>query len=148
MSLPQALIVLAALVAATGALAIVLRARAGHGRAVSRATVVAASDLGSGEPLGEFATFVQLGTTFCAPCRATARRLSDFTATRPGVAHLDIDLAESPELADRFNVVETPTTLLLDRGGVVRVRFAGVPRPDDLEHHLHVITTGDNHDRS
>lgn len=147
MSLPQALIVLAAFVAATTVLAVVLRAAGGRGRIVSYTGVVTAHDLASNEPLGEVATFVQLGTRFCGPCRTAARKLSEFAAGRPGVAHLDVDLDQNPQLASRFNVVETPTTLLLDRGGVVRVRFAGVPRPDDLEHHLHVII-GDDHDRT
>jgi hypothetical protein len=39
-------------------------------------------------------TVVQFSTAFCGPCRATRARLQQLQATRPGLAHVDVD-AES-----------------------------------------------------
>jgi len=79
------------------------------------------------ESLGERATFVQLSTAFCAPCRATRRVLEDVVATTPGVAHIEIDAEHHLDLVRRLGVVRTPTTLVLDSDGAEVTRAAGAP---------------------
>jgi thiol-disulfide isomerase/thioredoxin len=78
-------------------------------------------------PLGERATFLQLSSGFCAPCRATRRVLERVVATSEGVAHVEVDVADRADLAERFAVTQTPTVLVLDRDGAVVVRATGVP---------------------
>ena len=39
--------------------------------------------------------------------------------------HVDVDLTDRPDIADRFHVLQTPTTLILDARGVVRARIGG-----------------------
>ena len=51
---------------------------------------------------------------------------------------------DSPDLAHRFNVLQTPTTLLLDGSGVVRARIGGAPKPVELEASLAAILNGDD----
>ena len=95
-------------------------------------SVVTAADVGSPRPFGSAATLLQFSTEFCAPCRTTAVVLGTLSAERDGVAHVEIDLTEHPDLARRFNILQTPTTFLVDGAGVVRARIGGAPRRDDL----------------
>ncbi len=80
-----------------------------------------------GAPLGPSATFVQLSSGFCAPCRATRRVLERVVATGDGVAHVEVDVADRPDLAARFAVTQTPTVVVLDAEGVPVARATGVP---------------------
>jgi len=49
---------------------------------------------------------------------------------------VDVDLTHRADLARRFNVLQTPTTLVLDRAGRVRARVGGVPNRAALHAHL------------
>ncbi|GIG38518.1 TlpA family protein disulfide reductase [Cellulomonas phragmiteti] len=82
-----------------------------------------------GAPLGERATLVQVSTAFCAPCRAAHRVLARVADAVPGVAHVDVDVADAPELAAALGVTATPTVVVLDAAGTVVVRAEGVPTP-------------------
>jgi hypothetical protein len=53
-------------------------------------------------------------------------------SARDGVVHLDVDLTHRPELARRFNILQTPTTFVLDGAGMIRARIGGAPRPTEL----------------
>jgi thiol-disulfide isomerase/thioredoxin len=98
------------------------RVTAGHGRI-------------DGIELGGSATLLQLSSEVCAPCRATARVLGAIAAD--GVRHIEIDIADRPDLAAQFNVLQTPTTLILDAAGAVRARIGGAVRRDVVEAELH-----------
>lgn len=78
-------------------------------------------------PLGRDATFLQLSSGFCAPCRATRRVLERVVATQDGVAHVEVDVADRADLAERFGVTETPTVVVLDGTGAPVARVSGVP---------------------
>lgn len=80
-----------------------------------------------GRPLGEAATWLQLSSAFCAPCRATRHVLERAAATAPGVVHVEADIADRPDLAERFAVTSTPTVVLLDPAGNPVTRVVGVP---------------------
>ncbi|WP_412875830.1 TlpA family protein disulfide reductase [Curtobacterium flaccumfaciens pv. flaccumfaciens] len=91
-----------------------------------------ADDLAPESDYGSAATLVQFSTPTCARCPATRRHLDALAARHDGVARLEIDLAERPDLATRFNVMQTPTVLLLDADRSVHTRFGGPPRPPEL----------------
>jgi thiol-disulfide isomerase/thioredoxin len=76
--------------------------------------------------LGDRATLLQLSTEVCAPCRATARVLDELSGD--DVRHIEVDINERPDLVARFNVMQTPTTFILDRHGAVLARIAGAVR--------------------
>jgi len=102
----------------------------GQGR-VKRAdglTVLRPTDLPGRERFADGATLVQFSTEVCAPCAATHRVLEGVASEREDVAHIDVDLTHAPELASRFHVLQTPTTLILDRTGTVRARIGGAVR--------------------
>lgn len=98
----------------------------------SAAESLTSDDL-AGATLGEQVTFVQFSTAFCQPCRATRTLLEQVSASHPGVAHVEIDAESHLDLVRRFDVMRTPTVLVLDGEGVIRGRATGVPRRDQIE---------------
>ncbi len=97
---------------------------------------VRAKDLPGTHRFGARATLLQFSTEVCAPCKATHAVLDGLANERESVAHVDLDITHRPDLAARFHIMQTPTTLLLDRRGVVRVRIGGAPRIDSLRAEL------------
>ena len=49
-----------------------------------------------------------------------------------GVRHVEVDIADRPDLARRYNILQTPTTLILDASGAVRARIGGAVRRDTV----------------
>jgi thiol-disulfide isomerase/thioredoxin len=132
-----ALLVVAALVLAASALGLLWRTTTGRPRRV-RGPVVSAEEVGARE-LGARVTLLQLSTPMCTQCPPTARLLRAEAAVRPGVTHLEVDVSDRIALADRFRVLQTPTTLLLDADGRVRGRIGGRPRPEVLARELDLL---------
>ena len=131
----NAILVIAAivgLVTLATLLGLVWRSAQGRVRHTDGRTVVRASDLPGVTRLARGATLLQFSTEVCAPCRATRVVLGDVASGRTGVEHVDLDLTHRPDLASRFNILQTPTTFILDRRGVVRARIGGAPRRDAL----------------
>lgn len=93
--------------------------------AAGRMTALTSAELG--RPLGRRATFVQISSAFCLPCRATRRVLEIVAGEQDGVAHIELDVADHLALGERLDVRSTPTVLVLDADGVERVRATGAP---------------------
>jgi thiol-disulfide isomerase/thioredoxin len=89
----------------------------------ARTDRLTAADLGV--ELGAHATFVQLSSQVCAPCRRTHAVLAGLVADRPDAVHVDLDVEEHLDLVRRFQVLRTPTTLVLDARGTVVGRLSG-----------------------
>jgi thiol-disulfide isomerase/thioredoxin len=134
-----AIAVLLAVVAGATALGLVWRSRTGRVR-IGGGERLLETELGTGIRFGAAATIVQFSTEFCGPCRNAERVLADVTRRHDDVAYVEVDLAEHPGFASRFNVVQTPTILLLDAAGGIRSRISGVPRADDVVERLGEIT--------
>jgi thiol-disulfide isomerase/thioredoxin len=119
--------ILIGLVAVATVLGLIWKARTGRVRT------------GSGEivrlpevPLESRATLLQFSTEVCAPCIPTRRVLGQIAASTDGVSHVDLDVTHRPDIAAKFNVMQTPTTLILDRTGTIRARIGGAPRQADV----------------
>jgi hypothetical protein len=41
---------------------------------------------------------------------------------------VDVDVTARADLADRFNLLQSPTTFILDGNGAVRARIGGAPK--------------------
>jgi thiol-disulfide isomerase/thioredoxin len=134
-----AVVVLAALLAVTVGLGLLLRWRQGRPRRANPSEAVDPARLGA-PALGEAATLLQFSTEFCARCPGVHRTLSEIAGERSGVVHLDVDLTHRPDIARHFQVLQTPTTLILDREGVIRTRFGGTPGRDVIELELARVT--------
>lgn len=131
-----ALAVLAAVVALAAAVGLVSRRREGRVRDAAGSPAVSPATLGVDVRFGERATLVQFSTEYCTRCPATRRVLGGIADERPGVAHVDVDLTHRADVARRFGVLQTPTTLIVDRRGAVRARISGAPRPADVSREL------------
>ncbi|MFG6280384.1 thioredoxin family protein [Microbacterium sp. 5K110] len=126
MDLTIALFAVAALVVLAAVAGVVFRLTQGRARTVDSAEIVDPRRLGA-DALGEEATLLQFSTEMCSRCPGVHRMLSEVADGREGVRHLDVDLTHRPDIAQHFRVLQTPTTLVLDRHGAIRTRFGGTP---------------------
>lgn len=131
----EALIGLAVLLAVTVVAGFAVRWNQGRAHHHVDHEVVEPARLGA-DGLGDVATLLQFSTEMCSRCPGVHRTLSAVADARPGVRHLDVDLTHRPDIAKHFHVLQTPTTLILDRDGVVQTRFGGVARRDVIEMEL------------
>lgn len=129
------------------AIGLAWRARTGRVRAAApeyadedgRDTDASALDLPP-TALGSSATLVQFSTEYCSRCPGTAQQLAGVAARYDGVRHIEVDLTHRADLADRFRVLQTPTTLILDARGNASARIGGVPHLDAVHEHLERLT--------
>ena len=124
------IVVIVALLAAT-AFGLWRRHTDGRTRVADTADRVQATELRVAA-LGTDATILQFSSSFCAPCRATKLIAADIAASRPGIAHIEVNAEERLDLVERWDIRRTPTVLILDRAGAVVGRVTGQPRKPDL----------------
>lgn len=136
-----ALAVMAAVLVAATLVGMVARATSGRVRRGSDHLVTDA-DVAAPAPFGRRATLVQFSTERCALCPGTARLLGELAGSRAGVVHLEVDLGRHPEVADRFGVLQTPTTLLVDGRRRLRARIGGAPDRTALARELDTVLGG------
>ncbi|MGX5680681.1 thioredoxin family protein [Schumannella luteola] len=136
MTLPAVLATLAALVGAATVLGLLWRRAQGRVRHERGTTVIKPTDVPGLRRLASGATLLQFSTEVCAPCRSTRVVLGEIASELSGVAHVDLDVTHRPDLASRFHILQTPTTLILDRQGVVRARIGGAARRDSVRAEL------------
>jgi thiol-disulfide isomerase/thioredoxin len=129
----SALVVVLGLVAAATVLGLVWRSRQGHISHPHGETVVRLADVPGVTRLARGATLLQFSTEVCSPCAVTRTVLGDVASNRRGVAHVDLDVTNRPDLASQFRIMQTPTTLILDGKGVIRARIGGAPRRDAVD---------------
>lgn len=132
MTLQGALIGLAALLAVTVAIGVVVRWRETRPRRHVPHEVVDPQRLGA-DALGERATLLQFSTELCARCPGVHRTLAAIAESHEGVRHLDVDVTNRPDIAKHFHVLQTPTTLVLDPDGAIQTRFGGAPTREVIE---------------
>ncbi|HWM15008.1 MAG TPA: thioredoxin family protein [Microbacterium sp.] len=139
MTLVNALIGIAVLLVATVSIGVFLQWRQSRPRRHIPHEIVQPARLGA-DGLGETATLLQFSTEMCSRCPGVHRTLAGLADGRDGVRHLDIDVTHRPDIAKHFHILQTPTTLVLDRNGAVQTRFGGVPTRDVLELELDRLT--------
>jgi thiol-disulfide isomerase/thioredoxin len=143
-TLPGAVLALVLLLAASAVLGVFVNRRATRVRPRHDIAheVIEPHRLGA-DGLGEVATLLQFSTEMCTRCPGVHRVLSSIADDHEGVRHLDVDLTHRPDIARHFHVLQTPTTLVLDRHGVVQTRFGGTPGRDVLELELNRLIAED-----
>lgn len=136
------LLALAALVGVAALAGLWWRATTGRARRIVAGQQVNLNDLGAfknGQPVTSFGskvTFLQFSGEFCTQCPPTARVLGELEAKTPGSLHIEVDITNRLDLANRFNILQTPTTLVLDKNGIVKSRISGAPKTTTLESEL------------
>jgi thiol-disulfide isomerase/thioredoxin len=121
---------LIAILIAASAFGLYRRWNEGRAKVDNRHVIVTEKQIGA--PLGEKATLLQFSSAFCAPCRTTKVVLAKTASIIEGVNHIEIDAESHLELVRELEISRTPTTLILDKNGMVRNRAVGVPRQDEL----------------
>ncbi|MBC7442559.1 MAG: thioredoxin family protein [Ramlibacter sp.] len=128
------------LVAGATALGLLWRARQGRTAPVRGNAPLTPADVGSPVPFGPRGTLLQFSTDHCARCPGTHALLTRLAGSRPGVAHVDVDITHRRDLANRFGIMQTPTTLILDETGRVLARVGGAPDRAGILRHLDDLT--------
>ncbi|MFG3056986.1 thioredoxin family protein [Kitasatospora sp. NPDC048239] len=126
------LVVCVAVLAGASAFGLLRAQRDGRLRVRTKDGAVRLSEAELGTGLGERATLVQFSTAFCQPCRATRRVLGEVAGMVDGVVHVELDAEAQLDLVRRLEILRTPTVLVLDAGGRVVRRAAGLPRRADV----------------
>lgn len=85
----------------------------------------------AGAPTGAW-LLLELTAPHCATCLRARRVLDEVVQRSPDVAVHAVDIADAGDIARSQRVLRAPTVLLVDPGGVVRARVAGVPSASDL----------------
>jgi thioredoxin 1 len=58
--------------------------------------------------------------TWCGPCKHIAPKFEELSKMFPSVTFLKVDVDESPELSETFNVRAMPTFIFLHNGSIVK----------------------------
>lgn len=120
----------------------VIKFRNGKARAVSEGNEVDLSELAAikdGKLVTEFGkstTLLQFSSEVCSACRATAKLYEQLEQTTDGLLHIEVDVTRRIDLANKYNILQTPTTLILDSKGRVKSRIGGAPKPNHVQAEL------------
>jgi thiol-disulfide isomerase/thioredoxin len=85
---------------------------------------------------GEHTTFLQFSSETCATCKQTAKLFEELEKTSHGVLHIEVDLTHRLDLAEKFGILQTPTTLVLDSKGIVKSRIGGAPKQSTIDEEI------------
>jgi thiol-disulfide isomerase/thioredoxin len=133
------LLVVAGIVAVALLIGALWKLRSGRARLIRDGKQVDLAELGvvkNGKPVTEFGsrlTFVQFSSEVCSQCVQTARILGELETQSDDVLHIEVEITNRLDLASKYKVLQTPTTLILDRRGVVKSRIGGAPKTSTLE---------------
>ena len=139
MPLEAKLAVVITVVAVAAAAGLIWRSRSGRAKAVDSSESVDLRELAAiknGELVTNFGrgtTFLQFSSEYCSQCRQTARMLAELESADPSVLHVEVDITNRLELAKKYNILQTPTTLVLDSRGRVRSRIGGLAKPQVIQ---------------
>jgi thiol-disulfide isomerase/thioredoxin len=142
MSIESRLALILGVVAIAVAAGWVWRARTGRAKLVTSGGIIDLTEIGAikdGKPVTKFGkkvTFLQFSTEICSQCRQTARLFHELEQTTPDVLHVEVDITHRMELAKKFHIMQTPTTLVLDARGRVTSRIGGAARPQTIADEL------------
>lgn len=134
-------IVLALVVIATAA-GLLWKARTGTAKKISSGEVINLAEIRAvkdGKPVTEFGervTFLQFSSEFCSQCAQTARLFHELETHHRDILHIEVDITDRLDLANKFNILQTPTTLVLDKNGVVTSRIGGAAKPQTIQDEL------------
>jgi thiol-disulfide isomerase/thioredoxin len=127
------------LVALASAAGLIWRARTGRAKRVRGGEQIILSEIAAtkdGLPVtrfGQKVTFLQFSSEFCSACRQTAKLYSELEQVHPEILHIEVDITNRTDLANKFNILQTPTTLVLDSRGRVTSRIGGAVKSQTIQ---------------
>mgnify|MGYP000166676013 FL=1 len=138
MSLTTKLMLLLALVIIAVVVALVWKLQTGRSKKVASGERVDLAQIGAvknGIPVTKLSTkvtFLQFSTDFCTFCPPTAKMLETLERSDPNVTHLEVNVTERLDLVKKYNILQTPTTLVLDKNANIISRIGGAPKAHTL----------------
>jgi len=142
MPLETRLAIVVVLVALSVALGLLWKARTGRSKAIEKGQQIDLAKLGAtrdGEAVRAFGkriTFLQFSSETCSTCKQTARVFQELEQTADDVLHIEVDITNRLDLAKKFQILQTPTTLVLDHNGRVTSRIGGAPKQSTIDQEL------------
>lgn len=142
MNLSIQFVVVLGLVALATIGGLIWKAKTGTAKKVKAGEVIDLKEIAAlkdGKPVtkfGERVTFLQFSSEVCSQCVQTARLFHDLEAQHDDVLHIEVDVTHRLDLANKFNILQTPTTLVLDKDGVVTSRIGGAAKPQTIQDQL------------
>jgi thiol-disulfide isomerase/thioredoxin len=134
-------LILALLVLATAA-GLIWKARTGLAKQIDSGEIIDLAEIAAvkdGQPVtkfGEKVTFLQFSSQVCSQCVQTARLLHELENNYDDVLHVEVDITNRIDLANKFNILQTPTTLVLDKNGRITSRIGGAAKAQTLQDEL------------
>ena len=128
-----------AVILAVLALGLFWKLRTGRSKRVTNGQQIDLAKLGAvknGKPVlafGERMTFLQFSTEFCSQCVQTARVYKELEEHSDGILHIEVDITNRLDVAKEFNILQTPTTLVLDAAGRVTSRIGGATKAQTIK---------------
>jgi thiol-disulfide isomerase/thioredoxin len=128
-----------AIILAVLALGLFWKSRTGRSKRIANGQQIDLAKLGAvknGKPVlafGERMTFLQFSTEFCSQCVQTARVYKDLEQHSDGILHIEVDITNRLDVAKEFNILQTPTTLVLDAAGRVTSRIGGATKAQTIK---------------
>ena len=128
-----------AVILAVLALGLFWKLRTGRSKRVTNGQQIDLAKLGAvknGKPVlafGERMTFLQFSTEFCSQCVQTARVYQELEQHSDGILHIEVDITNRLDVAKEFNILQTPTTLVLDAAGRVTTRIGGATKAQTIK---------------
>jgi thiol-disulfide isomerase/thioredoxin len=128
-----------AVILAVLAIGLFWKLRTGRSKRVTNGQQIDLAKLGAvknGKPVlafGERMTFLQFSTEFCSQCVQTARVYKELEQHSDGILHIEVDITNRLDVAKEFNILQTPTTLVLDAAGRVTSRIGGATKAQTIK---------------
>ena len=66
------------------------------------------------------AVVIDFFATWCGPCKHIAPKFEEMSKIFPSIVFLKVDVDESAEMVDKFNIRAMPTFVFLKNGSVVK----------------------------
>ncbi|MEN9707226.1 MAG: hypothetical protein RIS31_792 [Actinomycetota bacterium] len=136
------LVAILSLLALATVAGLVWRSTTGRAKRIKAGLQIDLKELGASKDgkavteFGEHTTFLQFSSETCATCKQTSKLFEELEKTSSGVLHIEVDLTHRLDLADKFGILQTPTTLVLDSKGFVKSRIGGAPKPSTIEEEI------------
>ena len=85
------------------------------------------------EEVKEGLVLVDLYATWCGPCKMLSPIVDEVSEEVKGLKTFKVDVDESPEIAERYNVSSIPTLLILENGELKNMSVGYVPKQKILD---------------
>lgn len=120
---------------------LLLKRRTGRVRSVTSGCAVKPEDFGLTH-FGSGGSVVQFSTEYCARCPGVRRQIGELLQNRSTVTFAHVDVTHQPELAKKYDLMQTPTVLIIEAGGRQRTRLSGPLTRSTLETALTQLEEG------